>query len=220
MKRILIVIALIFSAVILKAEPGRGGYLGRRFIVGAEGAYSPYFNSVSAFFTRYNFQYGGKIGIIVARRSELDLDYNMYSLGGNELYRDEFYKSDRVKGSEFGISLKTFRKERGGIAPIGKFYDIGLSYAMNKFVAGPENKQLEANNSEYNFNMTSDQVLFHLSYGTQMVFWDHLVANTGIRFGTPVVEVGHTGENYRNFFMQRMRMKEAFSVFFGAGFLF
>jgi hypothetical protein len=53
-----------------------------------------------------------------------------------------------------------------------------------------------------------------------MVFWDHLVANTGIRFGTPVVEVGHTGENYRNFFMQRMRMKEVFSVFFGAGFLF
>jgi hypothetical protein len=53
-----------------------------------------------------------------------------------------------------------------------------------------------------------------------MIFWDHLVANTGIRFGSPIIEVSASGDTiYGNEIISRMRMKEAFSVFFGVGVL-
>jgi hypothetical protein len=218
MKKILVALALIFTTGFLNAAPGRGGYMGHRILICAEGAYSPFYTSVSDFFTKYNFQYGGNLGIIVGRRAQLNVNYNMWSLGGNELYNENFVAADRIKGNEFGLSLKKFRKERGGIAPIGKFYEIGLSYSQNEFVASSGSKNVVLNTPNSNFS--SNMLLAHVSFGTQMIFWDHLVANTGIRFGSPIIEVSASGDtSYGNEIISRMRMKEAFSVFFGVGVL-
>ena len=60
MKKFLLISALFFSANFLTATPGTGGYLGHRLIAGAEVSYSPFFTSIQDFYTRYNFQYGGK----------------------------------------------------------------------------------------------------------------------------------------------------------------
>ena len=218
MKKTLILIALIFTAGFLNATPGRGGYMGHRIILNGEAAYSPFFTSVNDFFTKYNFQYGGNLGIIVGRRAQMNVNYNMWSLGGNELYNSNFVANDRVKGYSIGLTLKKFRKDRGGIAPIGKFYDIGISYAQNKFIASSNNPEVLAGNAN-NLKLESSQVLVHFAYGTQMVFWDRLVANTGIRFGTPLFEVSDSGSYHSGFLMSRMRNKEYFSVFFGMGIL-
>jgi hypothetical protein len=219
MRKTLILIALIFTAGLLKATPGKGGYMGHRFIVGVEGAYSPFYTSASDFFTKYNFQYGGNIGIIVSRRSQLNLNYSMWSLGNNQAFnRDEsnptYYKGDRIKGMEFGLTLRNFRKNRGGIAPIGKFYDLGLSYTTNEFVAGNDNSIY---NSGVNSKSSLGQVIFHAGVGAQMVFWDRVVANTGIRAGGPLLNIGSTGSI--GFLTRRSFEKEIFQVFFGVGVL-
>ncbi|MEO5644831.1 MAG: hypothetical protein ABIQ40_09255 [Bacteroidia bacterium] len=218
MKKTLILAALIFTAGFLKAAPGKGGYMGHRFIIGVEGAYAPFYTSVSDFFTKYNFQYGGNIGVITGRRTQLNLNYNMWSLGNNQVYNkgieSVYHKSDRIKGMEFGATLRTFKKKRGGIAPIGKFYDIGLTYTHNEYIIGK-------GNPGYNTLMLTDdflnQIIFHVAAGTQMVFWDHIVANTGIRLAAPVLSLDSSRES--KFLMQRTFEKDIFQVFFGVGVL-
>ncbi len=218
MKKYSLVFILFFVVAILNAAPGRGGYMGHRIILNGEFAYSPCFNSANAFFTKYNAQYGVNFGVIVGRRSQLNVNYNMWNIGNNEFYHESFVSADKLKGHEFGLTLKKFNKGRGGIAPIGKYYEFGLSYAHNDFVASSENPDVIQNYPE-NVKFGSDIVLVHLAYGTQMVFWDHLIANTGVRFGTPLMEMNQTGIGHPDFISTRMRYKELFSVFFGVGIL-
>lgn len=227
MKKLLI-IALLVSAGTLSANPGTGGYLGHRIILGGEFAYAPFYTSVKDFYTKYNLQYGGNLNIIIGRYSQIGLTYNMYSLNNNQLFEGNFSSKDRVQGTSYGINFRKFRKSRGGLAPIGKFWDVGLSYSQNKFKAGSDNADV-LNNAAYRLPETSDMLSAHVAFGTQMVFWNRLVANTGIRFGAPLAEVSYTGgtqpleENsvryYSKFMYQRILYKEAFSVFFGVGIL-
>jgi hypothetical protein len=228
MKKLILVFAILFSISFLKATPGTGGYMGHRIIVGGEFAYSPFYTSVKDFFTMYNFQYGGNLNVIVGRRTQVGVNYNMWSLGGNDKYDGNMVKGDRVKGTQFQFSVRQFRKNRGGIAPIGKFYDISLSYAMNKFVAG-SNNPYKVNGQENMLPKTSNQLMAHIAFGTQMVFWNRVVGNTGIRFGAPVFEVskesgsytqdGVTMKSFDKFLYNRLLNKEYFSVFFGVGIL-
>src|SRR6185295_16855649 len=99
-----------------------------------------------------------------------------------------FMKNDRVNGTQFGLTVRQFRKNRGGIAPIGKFYDLSLGYAQNTFKAGSDNSYVLNNEAEM-LPKTSNQITAHVGFGTQMVFWNRVVGNTGIRFGAPVFEV-------------------------------
>lgn len=228
MKKLILFSALLISSVGVNATPGTGGYLGHRIIIGGEFAYSPFFTSTKDFFTMYNFQYGGNLNVIVGRRTQIGLNYNMWSLGGNQRYEGNFVKSDRVKGAEYGVTVRSFRKKRGGIAPIGKFWDAGLSYAQNEFKAGSDNPYVLTNQTAM-LPKTSDQILVHLAFGTQMVFWNRIVGNTGIRFGAPVYEVNKesgelitadgTQKTFDKFLYNRILNKEYFSVFFGIGIL-
>lgn len=228
MKKLFIISGILFTGLCLNATPGLGGYMGHRVIVAGELAYSPFYTSVKDFFTMYNVQYGGNLDVIVGRRTQIGLSYDMWSLGGNQKYDSNFDKSDRVKGTQYGITVRQFRKNRGGIAPIGKFYDIGLGYAMNKFVAGSGNSYV-ANGLGNMLPKTSNQITAHIGFGTQMVFWNRVVGNTGIRFGAPVLEVskesgsytqdGEAFTSFDKFLYNRILNKEYFSVFFGVGVL-
>ena len=216
MKKFLLISALFFSANFLSASPGTGGYLGHRLIVGTEFSYSPFFTSFKDFYTKYNFQYGGNINFIISRRSQLGLNYNRWSLGNNQVFNDSYVASDRVRGMEFGMNIRTFWKKRGGIAPIGKFYDLGLGYSQNKFYPGKDNPGL--NDPTYDLSKVNwNMLVAHAAFGTQMVFWNRVVANTGLRFGLPVMTI--SGNDRGNFMQRRLSNKEYFSVFFGVGIL-
>lgn len=228
MKKLLIALALFVSAETISANPGTGGYLGHRIIVGVDGSYSPFFTSFKDFYTKYNFQYGGNLNFIVGRYSQIGVTYNRYSLNNNQLFEGNFSSKDRVNGSAYGITFRKFRKSRGGLAPIGKFWDVGVTYSQNTFKAGSDNQDV-LNHVEFRLPVSSDIISAHVSFGTQMVFRNRLVANTGIRFGAPLVELGNSGGTdptmnegpryYSKFMYQRMLYKEAFSVFFGLGIL-
>ncbi|HEU4718507.1 MAG TPA: hypothetical protein VFU15_11760 [Bacteroidia bacterium] len=213
--------ALIFASVLAfhfaNAGP-HGGYIGHRIILAGEGAYSPFFTSVKDFYTKYNFQYGGNLNVIVARRTQVGVFYNMWSLGGNQAFQSNMGKNDRVNGTQYGLVVRNFRAGRGGLAPIGKFWDVSMSYASNTYKAGSDNKDILGGTPE-NVPVSSNQILAHVAFGTQMVFWNHFVGNTGVRFGGPIYTIDKNNGGYKNFFAQRIAYKEFFSVFFGIGFL-
>ncbi len=217
MRKLLLLSVLFLATETLSANPGNGGYLGHRVIVGGEFAYAPFYSSLKDFATKYNLQYGGNLGVIVGRRSQLNFSYNMWSLNGNELFSDYFVAGDRIKGTQYGATLRTFRKKRGGLAPIGKFYDIGLSYSQNKVTLSTGNPNyVDASSFTEPVPGDADVLSAHVAFGTQMVFWDRVVANTGLRFGAPALVIK---DDKSNFMFNRFLLKEAFSVFFGVGVL-
>lgn len=217
MKKLLLLSALFIATATLHANPGNGGYLGHRVIVGGEFAYAPFYTSLKDFVTKYNLQYGGNLGVIVGRRSQLNFTYNMWSLSGNELFNGYMVAEDRVKGTQYGLTLRTFRKKRGGLAPIGKFYDVGLGYSQNKVIISSANPY-EDGTGNYSMMLPKDANVLtaHVAFGSQMVFWDRVVGNTGLRFGMPLYV---TNEGGTDFMFNRFLMKDAFSVFFGLGVL-
>lgn len=219
MKKLLILSSFLLAAVSAEAGPGTGGYLGHRIIIGGEVNVSPFYTAFSDFYTKYNVQYGGNLNLIVGRRTQIGLNYNMWSLGGNQLFEGNFVSSDRVKGAQYGFTVRNFRKKRGGIAPIGKYWDVSLSYAQNKFEAGSDNPDVMYGEPG-RLPKSADILMAHVGFGTQALFWDHLVINSGVRFGAPFFQVSkENGTSYGDFIFNRLMYKEWFSGFVGVGVL-
>jgi hypothetical protein len=220
MKKLFVLLACAVSFTAF-ADPG-GGYLGHRIMLNGEFAYAPTIKiggfSVSDFYTKYDLQYGANLHVIVGRFSQIGISYNRYSLSHNQIFEKDFVSADRITGANYGITLRKFRKERGGLAPIGKFYDIGLNYSMNKFTASSANPLIIANEPG-KLPESANFIIPQIAFGTQMIFWDHVVGNTGLRAGYPIQIGGVNGTQYSNFMRKRMTYKEVFSVFFGLGIL-
>ncbi|HLG02281.1 MAG TPA: hypothetical protein VI731_01720 [Bacteroidia bacterium] len=219
MRKQLFILLLVAAICEIQAAPATGGLKGRRVIVQGEFAYAPFLTSFKDFYTKYDLQYGGNLNLIVGRYSQLAVFYNRWSLGNNQVIEGNLHASDRVDGTQYGVRLRQFRKKKGGLAPIGKFYDYSVSYAQNKFMPGASNPDVlyEATDRLPKF---SDQVIINFGIGTQQVFWKHLVLTSGVRFGAPVFEVNReNGIAYGNFLLKRIAYKEIFGVFFGVGFL-
>jgi hypothetical protein len=220
MKKLLIISAFFLSALsTFAAPPAKGGYLGHRIIVAGDFMYAPFFTSFKDFYTKYDLQYGGNIHVITGRRTQIGLSYNVWTLRNNQVFNSNLVKSDLVKGYEYGLTVRRFRKKRGGLAPIGKFWDLGLSYAHNEFKLGGDKIRVLDNNEVTTLPRASNFVIANIAFGTQMVFWDRLVANTGIRMGFPFKLDYEGGSYYSGFMNKRMIQKEVFGVFFGLGVL-
>src|SRR5574337_45905 len=229
MKKLIVVFALAFFGQFLHAAPRlrkesfgpvRGGYLGHRIMLSGELTYSPFTTSIKDFYTRYNFQYGGNLHFIVGRYVTLGFNYNRWSLSGNNLYEGNFVSGDRVNGTEYGLTWRKFRPKRGGLAPFGKFWEINLAYAQNKFSPGAGNWDVLADSTQ-RLPKTSNMLIARVGFGTQIVFWNHFVASTGVRFGAPLYQVSKdNGTTYGDFMYRRVFYKEVFSVFAGVGVIF
>lgn len=231
MKRLLILFCFFFTAVLLPAQ-GKGGYLGHRLIVQAEGSYMPFnFSSASAvgLFTggkfAYNFQYGGSIQYIISRRSQLGLSYNRYRLDVGRNYTlngtDAEYAT-HLDGQSGSLLLRTFRERRGGIAPIGKFWDVELVAAQSAY---SDDVTTDLDVPLYNSGLKPEQqttLQLQFGIGTQMLFWNRVVANTGLRATVPYA-LKLSGNNDPVFsdadFQRDYTMRRVFSVFFGVGIL-
>ncbi|MBI3509344.1 MAG: hypothetical protein HY064_01670 [Bacteroidetes bacterium] len=216
MKKFFFTLFIASSVITVDATPGTGGYLGHRIIIGMEGSYAPFYTSAKDFALHYDVQYGANVNCIVARRMQVGVFYNMWSLKNNELYFSSLAAGDVIHAKQFGVCVRTFRADRGGIAPIGKFYDVSLSYAMSTFSASDSTKNHYYYSPEL-MPKSSNDLMLHVAFGTQGVFWDHLVANTGLRFGYPVLNLGKVDES--NYIHRRTAFKEYFSVFFGVALL-
>lgn len=221
MKKLILIFSLAFFGQVLDAAPpAKGGYLGHRIMLSGEFAYSPFTTSFKDFYTKYNFQYGGNLHVVVGRFVTVGFNYNMWSLNQNQLYEGNFVSGDRVKGAEYGLTWRKFRPKRGALAPYGKFWEVNIAYAQNKFQAASNNWDVLADSLQ-RLPKTSDMIIARVGFGTQIVFWNHFVGSTGVRFGAPIYQVNKdNGTVYGDFMYRRVLYKEMFSVFAGIGFLF
>lgn len=218
MRKLLVIAVLLCSIATVSAQSKpKGGYLGKRIIVCAEGSYFPNYSTFRDLLLSYNFQYGGNVHIISGRYSEVGLSYNMYGLGAHERYRDDISNKNKIKGYQVGLTYRKFRERRGGLAPIGKFIDLTLNYHSDTYtpsligVAPYMGEELKISG-----------ISAQIGFGAQGIYWNRVVANTGVRLGYPVMTLDATSGDslngdYPEYMKQRLMFKDVFSVFFGVG---
>jgi hypothetical protein len=215
-KTITLFVALCMSVALFAQKP-KGGYLGKRFIVCAEGSYFPNYSSVKDMLLSYNLQYGGNMHFITGRYTQMGLSYNMYSLGAHHKYDTSLSNNGRIKGYQIGLTYRKFRENKGGLAPIGKFVDVTLYYHSNEYNVVYQNIQTFAP-----VTVSTAGISGSVGLGAQGIFWDRVVLNSGVRVGGPIFTVsekddaGDVGDNLK-YLQQRMMYKDFFSAFFGIG---
>jgi len=216
-KLFFIAVLLCSMATVYAQSKPKGGYLGKRFIICAEGSYFPNYHSVKDMLLSYNFQYGGNIQIISGRFSEIALSYNMYALGAHETYRDDISNANKIKGYQIGLTYRKFRDKKGGLAPIGKFIDMSLLYHADKYTPS-----LTGVSPYMGTELELSGISAQIGFGTQGIYWKRVVANAGVRFGYPVYTLSVTGgdsfnQDYPEYMKERLMLKDIFSAYFGVG---
>jgi hypothetical protein len=229
-KNFICLFAVLLISMAIFAQ-GKGGYLGHCIIVGVEGSYMP-FNWGSAtpygFFSHekfaYNFQYGGNLNMITGRYTQIGIGYNRYQMNTGRSYKLNSTNqelSTQLDGQNLSLLLRQFRKDRGGLAPIGKFFDLELIAAQMRY-----NDQLftDLDVPVYSGKKPETQTRLQLQIGagTQMIFWNRLVGTTGLRLAVPYT-VKVAGKDDPFFSEEDINrdygMRRVFSVFFGVGIL-
>src|ERR1044072_1503902 len=115
MKKTLVFLAFLGITASVRATPApmKGGYLGHKIIICAEGSYMPNYSRLADIFMSYNMQYGGNLHFISGRYSEIGLSYNMYSLHAHHRYEEDLSNSGTIKGFQVGITYRKYREGRG-----------------------------------------------------------------------------------------------------------
>jgi hypothetical protein len=217
MRRLITFLLAVTATATATATSIKGGYLGKRLIICAEGSYNPNYATWKDFLFSYNLQYGGNIHFVTGRFSEVGVSYNMYSMGAHNRYREDLANSGKIKGYQVGFTFRKYREKRGGLAPIGKFIDYNLYYHSDTYtpaligVAPYMGDPIELTG-----------ISASIGFGTQGIFWNRVVANAGLRLGGPVYTLSSTSGDSLNgdlpeYMKERLMYKDFFSVFFGVG---
>jgi hypothetical protein len=216
MKRIITTALFLATASMAIAQ---GGYLGKRVIVGVQAAYAPRPVGILEFLTQYDASGGARLGFIVGRYSQLDLQFNYSNFGGNHHFSDYAVKQDRITSMQFGAAWKQFVSKKGGLAPIGRFWEIQLNYGTYAYKIDGSN--LNSFSSDINVlssipgNATA--LVGSIGYGVQNVLKDRFVWNVGVRCGGPLYY--STEGNHATFYGRRILYREMINVFGGFGIL-
>lgn len=213
----LLVFLFVIAGLTSVASPIKGGFLGKRIIISAEGSYMPNYSAFKDLFLSYNFQYGGRLQVISGRHSEIGVSYNMYGLGAHNRYDTALSNDGRIKGYQVGLTYRMYRKKRGGLAPIGKFADFNLYYHSDEYSVMYENRQ-----TVLPVIVSSTGLSASIGFGTQNIFWNRVIANYGVRFGGPLFALNkekspNDDGDHLKYMQKRLAFKDIFSVFFGIG---
>jgi len=219
-KLITFTIVLLLTVGVFAQSKPKSGYLGKRFMVCAEGSYFLNYSQWTDLLMSYNIQYGGNVSMITGRHSQTGISYNRYGLGAHNRYDTAYANSGRINGYQVGLNFRKYRKSKGGLAPIGKYFEVNLFYHSDEFIVNYKNLQTFAP-----VIATSTGLSGSIGLGSQGIFWNRVVMNSGVRFGGPIVTVteeeangGLGGElSYMN---KRLRHKDFFSAYFGIGIIF
>lgn len=217
MKKLFITYCFLLPLLTQAAPPEKGGYMGKRIIVGVEGAYSPNYLTIQNFLFSYNLQYGGNFRFVCGRYHEIGVTYNRFSLGGHDRY-EEFglNESEKIQGSTIGFTVRKYRVKRGGLAPIGRYYELGLLKQTASFRYASSNAAFAED------KVTVSRLMISGAAGIQHIFYNKLVTNVGVRVGIPVFEIESSTTNIADgdpelYVTKRMLYHGVFTPYFGIG---
>ncbi|MCK6638759.1 MAG: hypothetical protein L6Q81_01645 [Bacteroidia bacterium] len=220
MKKLILFIAVLISASAFAVPPAKGGYLGRRFIVAGEFGYSPNYFSLKGFLTSYNPQFGFNAQFVCGRYWQVGVNYNRYILRDVELYSvGNPLGVENVNGTSIGFTARKYRIRKGGLAPIGKFVEFGISrHSVDYIYQG-------AGTTFNNGSCQRTAVYGSFALGVQEIFKDRIVANCGVRFAGKIFTVEEVVEPSDAIFAKailsdRTLYHNAFTPFAGLGIIF
>jgi hypothetical protein len=220
MKKLILFFTVLISISAFAVPPIKGGYLGRRFIVAGEFAYSPNYYSLQSVLTSFNPQYGANVQVVTGRYWQIGVNYCKFALGDVIEYEIANPGSkDKVTGTVVGVTARKFRERKGGLAPIGKFVELGIYNQRISY------KYLENGYTSYSDELEVSTLNVTLGLGVQEIFWDHVAANCGVRFGGKVFNLESTTTNTSAYYAEeivktRMTFHNAFTPFAGIGLIF
>lgn len=216
MKRFITTVLFLATTCIAIAQ---GGYLGKRVIVGAQVAYGPRPVGLVEFLTQYDASGGARLGFIVGRYTQLDLLFNYSNFGGNHHFSDYAVKQDRITSMQFGAAWKQFVSKKGGLAPIGRFWEIQMNYGSYTYKVDGSNPNMFSSDINVLGSIPGNAtaVVGSIGYGVQNVIKDRFVWNVGVRCGGPLYY--STEGNHASFYGSRILYREMINVFGGFGIL-
>lgn len=219
MKKLILFIAVLISSSAFAVPPAKGGYLGRRFIVAGEFAYSPNYYSLRSFLTSYNPQVGANVQYVCGRYWQVGVNYNRYILTDVKGYEiGNPANSEKVMGTGIGFTARKYRIRKGGLAPIGKFVEFGITRQEWTY------EYTDALLS-YRDNASATIITGSIAMGVQEIFKDRIVANCGVRasgrlFTTTQATTNVDYENAEQIISDRVLFHNMFTPFAGLGIIF
>lgn len=129
----------------------------------------------------------------LSRTMSIGLDYGFHSqrLDDETIQNNEF--RHRVKSNEFGVRLKIFPFEKGGIAPIGYYFQVrGLRYAYRSEMELALNENQPTNLTEpFTFEYEAGTTYTgSLGFGRQGILFQNILYNIGCEMALVVTENG------------------------------
>jgi hypothetical protein len=134
-KKIILAGLSVFLICHIYAQQVVPGYMGLKFSIQYQGGINPQWNNLTESFLPY-LSHNVQVGYVVSRKYEVGLQYTRidYSSGVNANQYD--YNSQTNVSADFRsftgnnvtAYIKFFRERKGFIAPLGRYYLLGLSY--------------------------------------------------------------------------------------------
>jgi hypothetical protein len=220
MKKLTLFFAILISASAFATPPIKGGYLGRRFIVAGEFGYSPNYYSLGSFLTSYNPQVGANFQFVASKYWQVGVNFSKFWLGDVKGYEiGQPGTSEKIIGSSIGFTARKYRIRKGGLAPIGKFIEFGVT--KQSLTYKYEDSQFVSNSEDINMSAVCGSVAF----GVQEIFKDRIVANCGVRFGGKLLTLSSPNSNLNSNYAEeivntRLMFHNSFTPFAGIGIIF
>lgn len=192
-----------FLSVFLAASSyaQKPGYMGRRYMAGAEFSYG--YGSLDIF--PFNVQYGVFMDYVATRNVQIGINYFIYN---NRCSRGVRMDNERMKGYNAMFKVRFYRaKGKGAIAPIGKYLDFGISVTGNKIIFDPERIALYETQNVFIPEIKGTFIQPSIAGGIQTVLFGCLAADASIRAGFVPVPVSISDSRYRAPFLLEVYFK-------------
>lgn len=140
--RKLIIILMVSFLLISEAQAQKKvvpGYMGLKFSIQYQGGISPQWNNLTYSYLPY-LSHNVQVGYVVSRKHEVGLQYTRIDYSsGMGLNQYDFNSGSTVAtdfrsftGNNVMAYVKFFRERKGFIAPLGRYYLLGLSYQNSR----------------------------------------------------------------------------------------
>lgn len=129
-------ITIFLVSLVYCANAQYPGYMGLKFSIQYQAGISPQWNNLNQSFLPY-FSHNVQVGYVVSRKYEVGLQYTRLdyssgfaSKGGFTDVNDNQIGMDQrsFTGNNVMVYMKFFRERKGFIAPLGRYYLLGLTY--------------------------------------------------------------------------------------------
>lgn len=197
------------SLCLYLAEAQVPGYMGLRLSLQYQGSISPQWTDFDHSLMPY-LSHNVQVGYVISREYEVGLQYTHIGHSSNysTIYEDYQDVPDRIvidqksfTGNNVTAYMKFFRYQKGFIAPLGRYFIVGLTYqnSMNKFhVAEDNTSPIGAPNYT---TVKSNDLALAAGVGRNIIVFDRMLISIEGDISIPISSAARAGKYNPNGFL-------------------